>query len=368
MEGRRFVGIDLAKRTYEACALGTGDYRERWNGRTDECGRSRLAARLLAGDVVAMEAGVTTFETARTIVTLRPDVRVVILNPGKLAVIYASMKKTDKEDAFKLAWLVQAFPEAYLPTVPLPSMEELQMRRLSKAQVFLKQERTRLINHLHALFVSDGITSMSKRLLATGKSRRMAVKRLTPLHETLASQILSVIDEVEVRLSEIGDLIKGMLEGHPDEATILLSIPGVGPMTAAAFLAYIGDGSRFANASQVSNFAGLVPRIDSSGETTRYGHITRSGNSIIRRAAVQAAWAAIRSYAGGVFRETFERIKARRGSSIAIVAIARRIVELMYSLLKSGELYRYGSEEDRLRKLRRYKIELVGTGGLDATT
>jgi transposase len=247
-------------------------------------------------------------------------------------------------------------------------MEELQMRRLSKAQVFLKQERTRLINHLHALFVSDGITSMSKRLLATGKSRRMAVKRLTPLHETLASQILSVIDEVEVRLSEIGDLIKGMLEGHPDEATILLSIPGVGPMTAAAFLAYIGDGSRFANASQVSNFAGLVPRIDSSGETTRYGHITRSGNSIIRRAAVQAAWAAIRSYAGGVFRETFERIKARRGSSIAIVAIARRIVELMYSLLKSGELYRYGSEEDRLRKLRRYKMELVGTGGLDATT
>jgi len=152
------------------------------------------------------------------------------------------MKKTDKEDAFKLAWLVQAFPEAYLPTVPLPSIEELQMRRLSKAQVFLKQERTRLINHLHALFVSDGITTISKRLLATGKSRRMALKRLTTLHETLALQILSVIDEGEVRLSEIGDLIKGALEDHPDETTILLSIPGVGPMTAAAFLAYAGGG------------------------------------------------------------------------------------------------------------------------------
>lgn len=368
MEGKRFVGIDLAKRTYEACALEEGQPRKRWNGKTDEKGRDRLVSRLETGDVVAMEAGITTFETARAIVSRRPDVRVVILNPGKLAVIYASMKKTDKEDAFKLSWLVQMFPEAYLPTVPLPSVREVEMRRLSKAQVFLKQERTRLINHLHALFVSDGLTSISKRTLATAESRRKVVTRLTMLHATLATQILSVLDEVEIQLSEISTLVKDVLEEHPEETAILLSIPGVGPMTATAFLAYIGDGSRFSSASQVSNFAGLVPRVDSSGDTTHYGHITRSGNSVVRRAAVQAAWAAIRSYAGGVFRTTFERIKERRGSSIAIVAVARRIVELMYSLLRKGELYRYVSEEDRLQKLRRYKITIMGTGGLDATT
>lgn len=135
-------------------------------------------------------------------------------------------------------------------------------------------------------------------------------------------------------------------------------------MTATSLLAYVGDGSRFSSASQVSNFAGLVPRVDSSGETTHYGHITRIGNSVVRRAAVHAAWAAIRSSAGEVFRITFTRIRARRGRSIAIVAVARRIVEFMYSLLQKRELCRYGSADNRLQKLRRCKRELLGTGDL----
>lgn len=251
-----------------------------------------------------------------------------------------------------------------MPAVALPSERDEEMRRLSAAQVFPKQERTRLINHLHALFVSDGITTLSKRLLATSQARRMAVKRLSAIHETPANQVVEILEEVETHLYETGDLITGLLREHKEEATILLSVPGVGPVTAMAFLAYVGNGSRFANASQVSNFVGLVPCVDSSGETTRYGHITRVGISIVRRAAVQAAWAAIRSSAGQVFRDVFERIKLRRGAAMAIVAIARRIVELMYSLPKKRELYRYGSEDDRCRKLHRYRLELPGTGVL----
>ncbi len=71
-----------------------------------------------------MEAGTTAFPMARRIISECGEVRVVVLNPGKLAVIYASMNKTDKEDAFTLAWLVQTFPEAHLPTVALPSLRE----------------------------------------------------------------------------------------------------------------------------------------------------------------------------------------------------------------------------------------------------
>lgn len=115
-------------------------------------------------------SGVTTLETARSITADRPDVRVVILNPGKPAVIYASMKQTDKEDGHKPAWPVRTFPDAYLPTVPPPSVKEAEMRRRSKAEVFPNQEQTRLMNHLRALFVSDGTPSFSTRILATAES------------------------------------------------------------------------------------------------------------------------------------------------------------------------------------------------------
>jgi transposase len=97
MEGKRFVGIDLGKRTYVACAISRGGSLEQWHGKTDGVGRDHLAVRLRYGDVVGVEAGSTAFHIARRLQTVG-GVRVVVLNPGKLAVIYASMKKTDKED------------------------------------------------------------------------------------------------------------------------------------------------------------------------------------------------------------------------------------------------------------------------------
>lgn len=70
----------------------------------------------------------------------------VVLNPGKLAIIYTSTKKTDKENALKIARLLETMPEEYLPLVPLPSEAEEEMRRLASSQMFLNKERTRLIN------------------------------------------------------------------------------------------------------------------------------------------------------------------------------------------------------------------------------
>lgn len=130
MEGNRFIGIDLGKKTYEACAICQTGAMERWNGRTDGNGRDRLAQRLCSGDVVALEAGPVTFSVARALEAIA-GVRTVVLNPRKLAIVYASMKKTDKEDARKLARLVETMREEYLPIVPLPSEDEEEMRRLS---------------------------------------------------------------------------------------------------------------------------------------------------------------------------------------------------------------------------------------------
>jgi transposase len=361
MEGERFVGVDLGKRTYEACAIARDGSMERWNGRTNGEGRERLASRLRTGDIVVVEAGSTAFHIARRLQTVS-GVRVLVLNPGKLAVIYASMKKTDKEDALKLARLVETMREEYLPTVPLPSEAEEEMRRLAGMQVFLKQERTRLINRLHAVFVAAGKTTVTKKHLAGDGSRRDTVEMLFGVYAQIAGQLVAILAEVEQQIAELDRLIRAALIDRREQAALLMSIPGVGPVATMTFLGYVGDGSRFETASQVSYYAGLVPRLDISGETQRLGHITKSGNPTIRRVMIQAAWAAIRSSSGRHFRDVFERIAATRGRGIAIVAVGRRILELMYTLITRGEYYQYNSLAERLRKLRYYKMVIEGTG------
>jgi transposase len=356
MEGERFVGIDLGKRTYVACAISRGGSLEQWHGKTDGVGRDHLAARLRCGDVVGVEAGSTAFHIARRLKSVH-GVRVVVLNPGKLAVIYASMKKTDKEDALKIARLLETMREEYLPIVPLPTEAEEDMRRLAGSQIFLKKERTRLINRLHALFVGAGITTITKKDLARDESRRSMLEMLFGVYEEVAGHLVVILAEVEQQIAKLDQSIRNaLLIDRREQAALLMSIPGVGPVATATFLGYVGDGSRFETASQVSYYAGLVPRLDISGETQRLGHITKSGNPAIRRAMIQAAWTAVRSPLGNPFREVFERIAATRGRGIAIVAVGRRILELMYTLITRGEYYKYSSAAERQRKLRRYKV------------
>jgi transposase len=355
MEGERFVGIDLGKRTYEACAIAQDGSVERWCGKTDSVGRERLAERLRPGDVVGVEAGSTAFHIARRLQTIS-GVRIVVLNPGKLAVIYASMKKTDKEDALKIARMLETMREEYLPIVPLPSEAEEEMRRLASSQVFLKKERTRLVNRLHALFIAAGKTTVRKKDLARDESRRSTVELLFGVYAELSGQLVAILTEVEHQIAKLDRSIRRALIDRREQAALLMSIPGVGPVAATAFLGYVGDGSRFETASQVSYYAGLVPRIDMSCDTVRLGHITKSGNSAIRRAMIQSAWAAVRSPLGNPSKDVFERIAATRGRGIAIVAVGRRILELMYTLITRGEYYKYSLPEERQRKLRRYKV------------
>lgn len=362
MEGSRFVGLDLGKRTYAACVSHDGAVVQHWSGTTDGSGLQRLALQLGPGDVVALEAGPVAFRVARNIQSI-PRVRPVVLNPRKLAIIYASTKKTDAHDARKLARLVEMMPEGYLPIVSVPSVDQEELRRLSGGPVFLKNERNRVINRLHGLFVSAGLTTVRKKTLAQEGPRRGALEQLPGVYGRLAQHLVAILAEVEHQILEADREIRAALTRNSDDATLLLSVPGIGPATAAAFLGYVGDGSRFASASQVSCYVGMIPRIDSSGETTRLGHITKNGNATLRRALVQAAWAAIRSRAGTPFREVFDRIAYRRGTSIAIVAVARRMLELMYTLLRRREYYRYGTLSERLQKLRRYKLAIAGTGG-----
>jgi len=333
----RYVGIDLGKRTYEVAIVEKGKVKKS-NGKTFSAGRQALYKKLRSSDKVALEAGNMAFIIAKE---LEGSVgcRVYVLNPGNLALIYGSMKKTDKEDSMKLAHILEDFQEERLPVVPVPSDKEMQRRKLLAAHRRVQQSRSREINKLHALFLAQGITTMVRADLSTNEKRKEAIKELSGLEREESEYLVSCLELHEQRIEVLNRQIKK--ESSGDEVIERLqSVPGVGPMVAFAFVAHVAA-ERFENASQVSNYLGLVPRVYMSGQTVRYGRITKRGNGYLRALLNQAAWALIRTKKSEKLKERFEYMTIEKSISKkkAIVAISRRIAELLYAMMRDGTWY-----------------------------
>jgi len=336
--GTRYVGIDLGKRAYEVAIVGKGGKTAMSNGKTYVEGRQKLYKKLLPTDKVALEAGNLAFIIAKEI-EASVGCTVYVLNPHKLKMIYGSMKKTDKEDALKLAHIVEDFQEERLPVVPVPSEKEMNRRKILGGYRRVQQNRSREINKLHALFLAQGITTVTRKDLSTGEQRKGAIKVLTGLEREEAEYVVNCLSLHELRIEEL----KGKIEKESagDEVVKRLqSVPGVGPITAFAFVSHVAP-ERFENPSQVSNYLGLVPRVYISGKIVQYGKITKRGNGFLRALLVQAAWAMTRTKNGGKLKERFEYMTEEKSVSKkkAIVAIARRLAELLYTLMRDGTMH-----------------------------
>jgi len=337
----RFIGIDLGKRTYVMAVTGKGIKVTMSNGTTSVDGRLKLYKKLKPTDKIALEAGTLAFIMAKEL-EAAVGCKVYVLNPYRLSVIYKSMKKTDKEDALKLAHIIEDFQEERLPLVNVPSDEEMERRKILSAYRRAQQGRVREINRLHALFVNQGITTLVKKDLATDKQRQGSIKLLNGLDLEEAEYLVRIIGQHETRMESLEMKMKEESEGN-EMLQRLQEIPGVGPMVSFAFSAHVGA-DRFENAGQLSNYLGLVPRVYMSGDTVRYGSITKRGNSFIRALLVQASWALIRSRNGGKLKERYENMTVEKSISkkVSIVAVARRLAEMMYVLMRDGTRYKPG--------------------------
>lgn len=339
MEQKRFVGIDLGKRTYEMKIIGINGKVTGTNGQTNPSGRKLLYRKLLATDRVAIEVCSLGMVMAKEI-QKEVGCEVVLLNPSQLVLIYRSLKKNDKEDALKLARLVQKYTNEELPKVELPTEHEENLRQILTEIRQLKNDRTKEINRLHAIFVECGITEIKKKDLATIDNRIKCIKMLKGIALAQAERILKKLELVESQTEEVEELLDKEIDGDKNIEK-LTEIPGVGKQLASAYVAFIGDGSRFPNASTIGAATGLVPRLDMSSTVCRMGHITKCGNKNLRTLLILAAWSHVRSRDGGALKDKFlymTRFQSK-GKKIAIVAIARKLAELMYILLKNDTSY-----------------------------
>jgi transposase len=336
---RRYVGIDLGKREYTMAIINEKGKMIIHEGKTSIQGRQALCKLLKPTDKAALEAGNLAFIMAREIME-RAGCEARVLNAAKLPFIWDAPTKTDKEDAMKLARLVEERRDEKLPIVPLPSEQEMARRKILSSYGREMRNRTRLLNTLHALFVHQGHTAVAKKHLATAGKRQETIQVLKGFEREEAEWIFKYLGLHEQRIKELKARIEK--DAKEDEGMQLLqTVAGVGPVVSFAYVAHVGDGGRFSKGAQVSNYIGFVPRLDYSGTIQRHGHITKRGNAYLRGLLVQAAWATVKTGKGGALQARYKHCTSGQGVSKkkAIVSIARKLTELMYSVLRNKTAY-----------------------------
>ncbi len=265
--------------------------------------------------------------------------RVVVAHPGQLRLIFRSKKKNDRVDAKKLATLL--FLDQ-VPTVHVPTVDVRSWRSFIEFRHRMVAKRTRAKNSLRSLLRGHGVICPCGRSLWTQKglawlkdvalpTLEAAIQRDVLLDEL--AHFTQQIQRVEKHLNATGQTHAGV--------QLLQTIPGVGPRTAEAVVAYIDDPRRFARNKQVGSYFGLVPRQDQSGGTNRLGHITREGPATVRKLAVEAAWQSIRH--SDHVRAYFERVSGGNAErkKIALVATAHYLIRTMQAMLRTGEVWRW---------------------------
>ena len=188
------------------------------------------------------------------------------------------------------------------------------------------QMRTRIMNQLQAVALNEGLRC-KKRLWRGNGRKQLETFPLAPWASRRRRDLLELLDRLNPTIAELTHEIEQEVEKYP-AAQRLMTHPGVGALTALAFVLIIGDAERFQCGKQVASYLGLVPLEDSSGNRRRLGHITKQGSGLLRFFLVEAAQVTVRSDRG--WRSKFFHLAMRRGRKIAKVAMARRLAVRLY--------------------------------------
>jgi transposase len=241
-------------------------------------------------------------------------------------------QKTDERDAKLILDLLlsKRFPKIWVPT---PAERDL--RQLLWHRHKLVCMRTMLGNQLHALAMSQGLCR--KRKLFTKKGRaELGSLTLGPWAGRRREELLKLLGQLDPAIAELD---RAVLEEakRRDDAVLLMTHPGIGPVNALAFVLAIGPVTRFHRSKKIASYFGLNPIEESSGGRRRLGGISKQGNTMVRWLLVEAAQQAMRF--DPALRQDYLRLKFRRGHAVAKVAIARKLAVRMYWMLRSGADY-----------------------------
>jgi transposase len=259
--------------------------------------------------------------------------RVVVVNPSQFKVISQSVKKTDKNDAELLAPYLE---KGLLPEVRIKERKQREMSHLAQTRDLLVKQRSALKTKINNLLSAEGI-NLKKEALSSNKAlARVLALPLSPILAAEARVLVAQIHSLNGSIAELEALIEEegpKLAGHEN----LISIKGIGPVSAAVLLSAIGRIEDFPDPGKLAAYLGLVPRVQNSNETERSGHITKQGNKLARTALVQCALIAKRY--SSFLQQFYQRIQRRRGGGKANIALARKFLGVIYHTLKNNWVF-----------------------------
>lgn len=238
-------------------------------------------------------------------------------------------QKTDRQDA---QLILQLLVEDRFPRLWVPSWENRDLRQLLWHRHRMVQSRTRVMNQLQAVALNEGLRC-KKRLWGERGRQQLESFQLGKWASRRRHDLLQLLDQLNPTILELTQAIEREAEKFP-EAQRLRTHPGVGALTALAFVLLIGDAGRFRCGKQVASYLGLVPLEKSSGNRRRLGHITKQGSSILRFLLVEAAQATVRSVPE--WRSKYFHLMQRRGRNTAKVAMARKLAVRLYWMWRRG--------------------------------
>jgi transposase len=256
--------------------------------------------------------------------------RVVVAHPGQLRLIFKNKRKSDRVDARALCKLL--FLDE-VPAVHVPSAGHRAWRALIEHRQRLIRRRVQVKNQVRALLRGHGLSCPHRLWTRKGLAWLAALDFANAFDAFRRDQFLEELKHLREQVRRAEARLHEEAGRHPGVA-LLQTIPGVGPRTAEAVVAYLDDPRRFKNAAAVGCYFGLVPCQDQSGSANRLGHITRQGPPTIRKLLTEASWQALRHS---------PRVKAKherllRGDperrKIALVAVNHFLVRAMWSMLR----------------------------------
>jgi transposase len=258
-----------------------------------------------------------------------------LAHPRHTRAIAAARVKTDAVDARTLAQLLRAdlLPEAYV------APRELRvLREVLRHHIALSRLRTALKNRAHALLARQGVQHRRAELFGPKGRRFLGELSLPAPTRRRLESLLALIADFDRELAAIKREIQACARSDP-RVSVLTQIPGVGVLIALLVIAEVSDITPASPPpGQLASWTGLTPRVRNSGERVRLGSLTHQGSAHLRSGLIPAAQTAVQ--AERPLKTTYQRIKRRRGSKVAKVAVARELLTLCYYGLRDGEIRR----------------------------
>jgi transposase len=285
---------------------------------------------------IILETSAEAFRIADAALAAKHEVRVVPATLVRTLGVGARGIKTDRRDARVLS---DVSCRIDLPSVHIPTLASRELKSVCGAREELVEVRTKLVNNVRGWLrtqlwrIRTGAT-VSFHL----RVREHAAALSTPLPEHIERN-LQVVELVSEQIRAADTQVRQVAK---TDATCraLMTVPGVGPVTAVRFRAAIDDVSRFSSSHGLQSYLGLTPGECSSSERQRRTGITKAGPSAPRRMLIQAAWAAFRKHPNEPMVRWAMKIAERRGKFIAIVALARKLAGILFAIWRDGTTYR----------------------------